>query len=118
MIRILAIALLVFAVAAGLVFTLSDNARTGLVESPVATSSLEASPAAAGYSFDATGVIDYSPNNAGTMIPYLVYQDSWGNTATKALMFCNVPSGHYTGSVHVTGVIEEAGVCVDSISAA
>lgn len=118
MIRILAIGLFVFAVATGIVFVLSNNIRTGLVEEPAAVASapLTATPASA--HFDATGVIDYYPDNRGSLVPYLVYQDSWGNTATKALLYCSVPAGHYSGSVHVTGRVDAASVCVDSITPA
>lgn len=118
MIRILAIGLFVFAVATGIIFVLSDNIRTGLVEQPATVALAPAVAATASARFDATGVIDYSPNNVGTMIPYLVYQDSWGNTRTKVLLYCNVPSGHYSGSVHVVGTVDAASICVDSISAA
>lgn len=118
MIRTIAMGLFIFAVAAGIVFALSENIRTGLVQEPAAVATAPAVAAPASGRFDATGVIDYYPNNVGTLVPYLVYTDSFGNTATKALIYCSVPAGQYSGSVHVTGTVEAASVCVDSITAA
>jgi hypothetical protein len=113
MLRALAIVIFVFLAASALISILNYNAEHGLVVSPVAVAT--STPAMG--SFSATGVIDYSTNNVGTMIPYLVYQDAAGNTRTKALIYCEAPAGQYSGSVKVTGTIEEESVCVDSITA-
>jgi hypothetical protein len=117
--RALAIIVLVFLLASGLIFVISDNMRTGLVESPGAVATSTAPVVATTTpDFVATGIINYYPNNLGTMIPYLVYQKPSGATATKALTYCGIPAGQYTGDVRVEGELEESTVCVDSITPA
>ena len=113
--RAIAIGVCIFLAVSGLLFVLSDNIRTGLV----ANHQLEtATSTPATTYFSASGVIDYYPNNVGTQIPYLVYETMGSTTAAKALIYCNVPAGHYSGSVHIEGYVEDESICVDSITPA
>lgn len=128
--------LFVFFLAVGTVIALEQLWREGVlvkVENPLTQTAAVAQAGA----FSATGTLAYDENNAGVVVPYLVYRTAQGEVRTKALKFsgsssCGALDGEYpcpliadslrtyfgTNPVHVTGKIVAEHVLVEKLSTA
>ena len=114
-----------FIVAVYIILGLASAASFLYLKSPVSPlpASTLSQPAASATAsigskeFNVTGTLVYYPNNVGP-VPYVFYQDSGGNTVTKALIFPTVSpiDSSWSGAhVSVTGTVENEHVMVRHI---
>lgn len=87
--------------------------------------------------FEVAGTIEYTRNNVGDSVPYVVYKSSDGDIATKAIVFgnaseCETRNGSYpcaliqdalplyfgAGPVRITGTVVSEHVTVDRMTLA